>query len=87
MSGKDHHPEGMGYRPKGAKPHFDAASYSQDMARLGGNWSFAGMVTMFRQPHTHEIDGADIGGPTQLALTTVAFWETELLAAARGRAR
>jgi arginase family enzyme len=25
------------------------------------------------------------GGPTQLALTTVAFWETELLAAARER--
>jgi len=27
------------------------------------------------------------GGPMQPALTTVALWETELLAAARGRAR
>ena len=51
---------GMDYRPQGAKPHFDAESYQRDMAKLGGNWSYAGMVTMFRQPHTHDIDGADV---------------------------
>ena len=50
----------MDYDPKGAKPHFDRDAYVRDMAKLGGNWAFAGMVTMFRQPHTHDIDGADV---------------------------
>lgn len=50
----------MDYRPRHAKPHFDAEAYSRDMAKLGGNWSFAGMVTMFRQPHTRDIAGADV---------------------------
>jgi guanidinobutyrase len=31
-----------------------------DVAKLGGNWAFAGMVTVFRQPHTHDIAGADV---------------------------
>lgn len=51
---------GMEYRPKGAKPGFDATAYQADMAKLGGNWAFAGMVTMFRQPHTHDSDGAAV---------------------------
>ena len=50
----------MEYRPRGAKPHFDGEAYRRDMAKLGGNWAYAGMVTMFRQPHSHDIGGADV---------------------------
>ena len=52
-------------------------------------------MKFFRAVAGLNVVGADVnelcpqyepaGGPTQLALTTVAFWETELLAAARKR--
>ena len=54
-------------------------------------------MKFFRAVAGLNVVGADVnelcppyepaGGPTQLALTTVAYWEIELLAAARERAR
>ncbi len=51
----------MEYVPRDAKPGFDAAGF-REMLRdgMGGHMPYAGMLTMFRQPHTQELEGVDV---------------------------